>query len=415
LATIHVNLLKLKNNKKASWSLYDQAIVSGCNFLTGLILARSLGLSAFGTYTLGWSAILFTVGIQTALIINPMMSLGPKEATEATSKYYAASFIHQCIFSVSSFLFVAMLAPIFLRLGSSPELEYLVLPLAAVMLTYQLQDFLRKYQHTILVPKSAFFNDLICYGGQVILLAYFSFVGGLSITLAMWSIAATSLLAFCIYSWQLPKLTISLMLVKSLFVKNWYFSCWLLPASLAQWVTGNVFLIVANSVLGSAAVGAIKSAQNIMGVNHVLYQTLENYLPTRAAGFVVSNDISYAWHYVRRIAIAGFVIISFVSLAAMLFSDQIMIAVYGSEFSDFSYVLVWYGLISPFVYISIILRIWLRTIENSKMIFHAYALMALIACVVSYPLANGLGMHGVMLGMLASHVTMVLALATKMR
>src|SRR3989339_1774999 len=62
-----------------NWALADQAMVSGVNFLTGILLARYLGLEEYGRFTLAWMAVLLCNSFQQAGIIAPMMSIGPKQ------------------------------------------------------------------------------------------------------------------------------------------------------------------------------------------------------------------------------------------------------------------------------------------------------------------------------------------------
>ena len=63
-----------------NWALADQAMVSGVNFLTAILLARYLGIEEFGRFTLAWMAVLIAYSIQYAMIIAPMMSIGPKQS-----------------------------------------------------------------------------------------------------------------------------------------------------------------------------------------------------------------------------------------------------------------------------------------------------------------------------------------------
>ena len=88
--------------KNLTWSLLDQGVVSGCNFLLGVLLARLLGLNDFGVFTLCWSVLLLTAGIQNALVIYPMLTLGPKLIGRAAREYYIASFYHQMAFAILS-------------------------------------------------------------------------------------------------------------------------------------------------------------------------------------------------------------------------------------------------------------------------------------------------------------------------
>ncbi len=67
-----------------NWALADQAMVSGVNFLTGILLARYLGIEAFGQFMLAWMLVLLVNTLQYALVIAPMMSIGPKQPEAET-------------------------------------------------------------------------------------------------------------------------------------------------------------------------------------------------------------------------------------------------------------------------------------------------------------------------------------------
>ena len=74
-------------------------MVSGVNFLTGILLARYLGIEEFGRFTLAWMAVLFVNSIQHAMIVSPMMSIGPKQPEAETPAYFGAVVAQQVCFS----------------------------------------------------------------------------------------------------------------------------------------------------------------------------------------------------------------------------------------------------------------------------------------------------------------------------
>ena len=82
-----------------NWALADQTMVSGVNFLTGILLSRYLGLEEFGRFTLAWMAVLFVNSLQHAAIISPMMSIGPKQPEAEAPAYYGAIVVQQIVFS----------------------------------------------------------------------------------------------------------------------------------------------------------------------------------------------------------------------------------------------------------------------------------------------------------------------------
>ena len=80
---------------------------------------------------------------------------------------------------------------------------------------------------------------------------------------------------------QLKK--IKLNYARKIFKRNWSFSQWLVYSSLLQWGTGNLFIIMAGTLLGPWAVGVIRIMQNTMGLFNVLFIFLENVLPINFA------------------------------------------------------------------------------------------------------------------------------------
>ena len=126
-----------------NWALVDQAMVSGVNFLTGIILVRYLGLEEFGRFTLAWLIVLFFNSIQFAAVISPMMSIGPKQAEIEFPQYYGAVLLQQLFWSGCCFI------SIFLCVWGSQfffdwKIHQLAAPLAAGLLAFQFQDFLRR-------------------------------------------------------------------------------------------------------------------------------------------------------------------------------------------------------------------------------------------------------------------------------
>ena len=65
----------------------DQAIVSGFSFLSGVVLARYLGVNGFGIYSIAWLGVLIASSINQPLIIAPMQTLSGKKSIEEQEIY----------------------------------------------------------------------------------------------------------------------------------------------------------------------------------------------------------------------------------------------------------------------------------------------------------------------------------------
>ena len=87
----------LRRHSHTNWALADQSVVSGANFLTGIILARGLGVAEFGRFSLLWLVVLFVQGIQYNGIVVAMMSIGPKQDAHQRPTYYGGVFLQQAI------------------------------------------------------------------------------------------------------------------------------------------------------------------------------------------------------------------------------------------------------------------------------------------------------------------------------
>jgi hypothetical protein len=70
-----------------SFVLADQALVSGSNFLLGVLLTRKLPLEQVGQYWLLMAVVFFGGTIQLALVVSPMMSVGPLQDRWSAREY----------------------------------------------------------------------------------------------------------------------------------------------------------------------------------------------------------------------------------------------------------------------------------------------------------------------------------------
>ena len=171
------------------WALTDQGIVSATSFLTNLILVRFMGLREFGVFTLAWMSVQFVNSLQSALIVAPMMSIGPKQDEKDRPTYFGAVVFQELLFVCCCFVFVFVALKVssifFPQLGLQP----LALPLAVSAFAYQLQDFLRRYFFTTRESRRALADDALSYLTQLPLLFLLHRMGRLDSVTALWVMA----------------------------------------------------------------------------------------------------------------------------------------------------------------------------------------------------------------------------------
>ena len=400
----------LRRYRHLNWALTDQGMVSAVNFLTGILLARYLGLHEFGRFSLAWMAVLFVNSLQAGLIISPMMSIGPQQAKDDVPVYYGIVVAQQVAFAALAavLLFAGVRASALLL----PEwsVEHLALPLAATALAFQLQEFLRRYFFSRGRGGAAFLNDAISYLGQLAVLLWLFQVITLDTAGALWVIAATSALAVAVGTLSVGRLAWRRAALSAVTGRQWRSAKWLTASALMQWASGNLFIMTAGALLGVNAVGGLKAAQNLMGVTHVLFQGLENVVPVRAASHYRQDGSAGLTAYLRDVAWVNALataLVAFVAAAAPAFW---LALVFGDAYAAYGDLVRWFAVIYLLVSLLLPLRAGLRAVEHTHPIFTAYLATTIFSLAAAYPLVRWLELTGVMAGILLLQGLMLVVL-----
>ena len=409
---IEATTAMIRRYRHVNWALSDQAMVSGVNFITGILLARYLGLEEFGRFTLAWMAVLFVNNFQHAAIISPMMSIGPKQPDSEAPTYYGAIFIQSIIFSCATCLL--LFAGVLLSDMLFPEWQVrgLALPLSIAAFAFQFQDFMRRYFFTVERQGVAFGSDAIRYLGQIaILINLFIFLREpMDASKIFWVIAITSLTAAVFGFFFVERLEVNGATLRKTTDRHWESSKWLVGSALVKWFTGNMLFIFAGAMLGVAAVGALKAAQNLMGVLHILFMGLENIVPIRAAKYYHKEGKKALQNYLKRVTTMGLGATAAISIAAIIGSNFWIGLVFGQEYMGYGYLLQWYAFIYILLFLSMPLRSALRAFEQTKPIFWSRFWGACFSVVTAYPLISVYKLSGVMFGLLGIQLIIIATL-----
>ena len=390
-----------------NWALADQAIVSAVNFLTGIFLARFLGLAEFGRYTLAWMVVLFVSSIHHALINSPMMSIGPQQSDAESPGYFGAVVVHQICFAGLAFIllfFGVQASGVFF-----PEwrVEGLALPIACASLTYLLQDFLRRYFFTRKRAVTAFANDAVAYLGRLTGLAWlFWWYHTNDIAEVLWVITASFAIATAIGIGGLWGLDWRTHHWATTAKRNWRVARWLVGTALMQWGTGNFFMIAAASVLGAPAVGGLRAAQNIIGITHVLFLGLENAVPSQASRHFYVSGYRALSAYLRRVAWLGGGLTLGAALVIAVAPGFWINLVFGGDYVAYADILRWMALCNSIYFFALPVRAGLRTLEHTKPFFLSQVLAASFSLATAFTLVGHFGLYGVVFGGLTAHLMM---------
>ena len=284
--------------KKLNWAVIDQGLVSGSNFFTGIVIARLLGLEMFGRFTLIWLVIQFLASIQESLLLGPMVTIGPKIKAKDGDNYYFGMFTLVLLFSLLASFIVFIVGSLVDFLYPQFEIHSFLIPLVVTLFFFLLQDFFRRYFYSKEMTIAALINDVISYVGQALLLLFLFFLEPtIHITDVLFIIALTSALAVIVSIILNKKIRLSFQCCtfqccNDAWKRNWHLEKWMVSSAIANWFTNNLFMVMVGAYLGNFVVGAMKAAQNLMGIHKILFQIIENIVPVRAGKVLIDSGMS---------------------------------------------------------------------------------------------------------------------------
>ena len=251
--------------------LAGQLLVSASNFMTGILLARSLGPEGYGQYALAMGTMLFLGSIQTALIISPMMVKGPGRA-EGAEGYYRFLHRSQLLFAVAACSLTLIAGALVSVAFSEWNIAPLVLPLAAVAFCAGTQEFARRLFLVQRRAVAALGNDLTTHGLRLGMLWLLLVTGSMNVGAALWVIAGASAFgtiaaAMAVRRGACRGLDVS---AGQIVQEHWTFGKWLLASNIAYWCGSQMTIYVAASLLSVGVVGGMSAALSLTGTANVL-------------------------------------------------------------------------------------------------------------------------------------------------
>ncbi|MCI0558522.1 MAG: polysaccharide biosynthesis C-terminal domain-containing protein [Nitrososphaera sp.] len=399
--------------REVNWAIADQALVSVVNFLTAVLLARHFGVDEFGRFTLLWLFIGFIGSLQHALVTAPMMSIGSKESKHELPGYYGAVITHQLglmgVILLTTIIGMQSIAEGF------PEwrVEEVVFPVCGALAACGMQDFVRRYLFTCERSYAAFKSDAVRYIGQLVglfLLIKF-FTDEMSLPIALWTMCATGALATLSGAVIMDKPKFSYSVIRKTASRHWQSSRWLLGSTVFYALSHNLFILVAGSLLGVKAVGALKASQTLMGVTHILFFGLENVAPARSSLYYHEGGTPRLVSYLWRIAVLGGLATAMVAAVAVAAPEFWLGVIFGEDYAQYGYLIVWYALSYLVFFLAVPLRAGLRALERTRMLFYADLWMLFVGLVAAYPLVSFLGVLGAAMGSLVTYMVLVATLA----
>jgi O-antigen/teichoic acid export membrane protein len=391
----------------AIWGLLDQALLSATNFLTFVLIARSLEPADFGVFVLAYSALMVANSLQTALITQPHNVLAAASRGGDYVRYTSTTVLTQFVFSGACGLviLVAGVASAVAGYGFA-QLLFALLP---AIVAWQLQELGRRILYTEGRLSAVFVNDAISYGGQLIAIVVLFYGRWLSGPTALYALAATSAAAAAVAAWQLRP-SLRPILATDLVRQQWRFGKWLVASAVLGHASPQIYLLLTAGLVGFASTGALKAAQTAMGPTRILLLTLEAVTTPRAARIYAAEGSAALRAYVAFLYLSTFLPMGIYCAIVTFSSDAFMRLFYGQQYESYGWVATYTAVAYFVAYLAAPASIGVRARGQTVMIFRANVAAAAVGLTLGVFLVWTLGLLGAALGSIGNAIVFSLVL-----
>ena len=194
--------------------------------------------------------------------------------------------------------------------------------------------------------------------------------------------------------------------------RHWRFSRWLGASALLHFFADHLFVILSGALIGPVAAGAMKAAQNLMGIAQVIFFALENVVPVRAGWHFHKGGIDALVSYVKRAAKGSVAITAVIALVFCSEPEFWLRLVFGEQFAGYGILVRLYGAAYLLKAFGFAFGAGIYALENTRPIFVGYCIASTIAVAAIYPLLHAFGVTGAVIGTVMFEIVMVSVLGS---
>jgi O-antigen/teichoic acid export membrane protein len=358
----------LLRSEKA-WVLLDQVSFSASSFITTVLLARVLSISQFGVYSSLVLYLYLLLSVSNALITAPFQVLLAGVSNQQV--YISTLLVLQLMVTTFLLLFTVLIFCLDLPLLQPlwPQLPQILL----LVTGFLFQDFFRRLFLATQKAKTAFWMDTISGILQLSWLLLAGYQQQLDTSKAIFIVGATYIPSIGFAFFNTGKLQTNAAALKLFTKQHWMAGKWLLLTSFLQWWGNNFLVAAAGLFLGINALAALRLCQTLFGVLNALLQVFENYgLPRASALYQLSKEQMVV--YLRVLTKWSLLLLVPVTIATLLFAEEILLLCGGRAYIEYAYALQGMGVLYIIIFFGYPVRIAIRVLLLNSDFFIAYCI-----------------------------------------
>lgn len=307
---------------RASWTLVDQCVVSGGNFLLNVLLARTLGEESYGEFALFLGTIFFLRTIDYSFISYPL-SLRLCVANEDERRRLLGNTV---LLTVALSLVLVVLMALGTKLLEEDDI---LLPACLCYLCWQAQETSRRFLLADFRYREAVAGDGVAYVGQVVLIATLLWTDSVTLPAAQYSMSAAFAFGAFVHASKLRHAWPTLSEVRGLALEYFSAGKWSLVNYQLVLVRAQLFPWLLAVTTGTAATASLQAGLNIANMMNPIIFGIGNTIPQVAAHAHRSSGVRAAARAAYGYVLFGLGPILVICAAGVLLPDQLLRLVYG--------------------------------------------------------------------------------------
>jgi O-antigen/teichoic acid export membrane protein len=413
------NVLQLLQifRRQESWGFADQIIISISNFVTMVILARSLGATSLGVFVLAFTLLMFVGSIQFALITQPHNILGPLYQGDGYRSYSTSILLIQCLFSLITGAMSVVAGLIVIGLQQD-TFGWSLIALGPLLVTCQLQECTRRMCYTEFRYREAVFISLGSYGLQIAAALVLWQKGAMSPATMIMGMAVAFGVGALIGISQV-KLNLLLSTTRKQHIEHlrrtWDQGRWLVGATISAWLSGQLYPVLAAGFVGLAAAGGIRSAQTMVAPALVLVRTINSVAPSRASLKFEQGGWSALRVYLRRIGVPSLTLLVAILIPLSLLAAPLLTILVGAEYSTYAWLVAVLAVAYTLEFTATIATVALQSIDRTSTIMLSQTLSAGFVLTFGVAILWQFGIVGAAAGMILHGILLNISLWIALR
>ncbi|PHS17457.1 MAG: hypothetical protein COA78_03160 [Blastopirellula sp.] len=310
-------------SRKGVWAIGDQAVVSGTNFCSTIMIGRFCGMNELGLYTLAFGILVLMAVFQQSLILTPFSVFSNRMSEKRRIRYAGSILLQQCLYmSLCVLALIGIGIALYFGLKFS-AVGTLFFALALAMPFFSLREFVRRYLLAQLHVRATLIFDMSVAVFQLSGFLYFAYIDQLSSTTAYVVIAMGCGLPSLVFLLsRASSFKLHQKLLMPTIQKHWNFGRWICASQLTDVLQFYSLHWLITIFVGVSATGLYSAYASVLMVFNPFVIAMSGILLPRAAQVHHQGGVSE----LRRIITKGTVL-----LILIVFSLSIPIALFGDE------------------------------------------------------------------------------------